>query len=138
MPWLPSASIWTLTMLVGGFGGFPGDYTRLGWCVLAMTVVYLVFGVHASFHRAVTEPALRKLREANEAPEARRPAALPARGGASAACCSGRLVGAVVPVGCLTCRLPLQQHDGVASDSAKSFSTGIDDATKEVTVKSAS
>jgi len=51
LPWLPTTSIWTITMLVGGFGGFPADYSRVGWCVLAMTIIYLVYGVHASYHR---------------------------------------------------------------------------------------
>jgi VanZ family protein len=41
-----------LTMLLGGFGGYPSDYERVGYAVAAMVVLYLVFGVHASYHRS--------------------------------------------------------------------------------------
>lgn len=76
LPWLPTTSIWTITMLVGGFGGFPADYSRVGWCVLAMTVIYLVYGVHASYHRTFVilpeekKAAAAEVGEAPAAPEA--------------------------------------------------------------------
>lgn len=52
LPWLPSCSVWLITMLLGGFGGYPSDYERVGYAVAAMVVLYLVFGVHASYHRS--------------------------------------------------------------------------------------
>lgn len=51
MPWLPSCSLFSLTLLVGSFGGLELDYTRIGFCVLAMSIIYLFYSVHASYHR---------------------------------------------------------------------------------------
>ena len=34
MPWLPSCSLFSLTLLVGSFGGLELDYLRIGYCVL--------------------------------------------------------------------------------------------------------
>ena len=62
LPWLPTSSIFTITLLVGGFGGYPADYSRVGWCVLAMTIIYLFYGVHASYYRTFVQmPELKKL-----------------------------------------------------------------------------
>ena len=51
IPWLPSASVFSITLLVGAFGGLELDYSRLGYCVVAMAGVYVFYGVHASYAR---------------------------------------------------------------------------------------
>ena len=51
LPLLPAATVWLVTMLLGGFGCFPSDYQRVGYAVAAMTVLYLGYGVHASYYR---------------------------------------------------------------------------------------
>ena len=57
MPWLPACSIFSLTLLVGSFGGLELDYSRLGYSVVAITGIYLFYGVHASYHRFMTADA---------------------------------------------------------------------------------
>lgn len=57
-------SIFSLTLLVGSFGGLELDYSRLGYCVVAIVGIYLLYGVHASYHRfQVSDEASAKLSE---------------------------------------------------------------------------
>jgi APA family basic amino acid/polyamine antiporter len=51
LPWVPCISIWANIMLVGGFGATVDDYYRLFGAMAIGTVVYCLFGIHASYWR---------------------------------------------------------------------------------------
>lgn len=61
MPWIPALSVFSNCMLVGGFGAHKGDYIRLFVAMGIGTVVYWLYGVHASNYRFYGEGRVKEL-----------------------------------------------------------------------------
>eukprot|EP00271_Cylindrocystis_brebissonii_P010712 TRINITY_DN2701_c0_g1_i1.p1 TRINITY_DN2701_c0_g1~~TRINITY_DN2701_c0_g1_i1.p1 ORF type:complete len:636 (-),score=121.80 TRINITY_DN2701_c0_g1_i1:945-2852(-) len=51
MPWCPSIAIFSVIMLVGGFGANESDYWRLFGAMGIGIIIYCLYGVHASYYR---------------------------------------------------------------------------------------
>eukprot|EP00271_Cylindrocystis_brebissonii_P010715 TRINITY_DN2701_c0_g2_i1.p1 TRINITY_DN2701_c0_g2~~TRINITY_DN2701_c0_g2_i1.p1 ORF type:complete len:630 (-),score=121.08 TRINITY_DN2701_c0_g2_i1:1105-2994(-) len=57
MPWIPSIAMFSVVMLVGGFGANESDYWRLFTAMGIGMVLYCIYGVHASYYRFYGEGA---------------------------------------------------------------------------------